>query len=126
MDNQSKKQQVVQVEKGWGSETIFVNTDKYCGKLLNFSKDAKFSMHFHIRKEETWYVLSGLFTYKWINTANADILTENLSPGDVLTNKIGEPHQIICIEDGLILEVSTTHFDEDSYRVMKGDSQLLR
>ena len=126
MDDQSKKQQVVQVEKGWGSETIFVNTDKYCGKLLNFKKDAKFSMHFHIRKEETWYVMSGLFTYKWINTANADILTETLSPGDVLTNKIGEPHQIICIEDGTILEVSTTHFDEDSYRVMKGDSQFLR
>ena len=114
MDDQSKKQQVVQVEKGWGSEIIFVNTDKYCGKLLNFKKDAKL------------YVMSGLFTYKWINTANADILTETLSPGDVLTNKIGEPHQIICIEDGTILEVSTTHFDEDSYRVMKGDSQLLR
>lgn len=119
----TKKQSCEQVKKGWGSETIFINNAKYCGKLLNFNKDAKFSMHFHIKKEETWYVLSGKFTYRWINTVNADINSEVLLPGDVITNAIGEPHQIVCEETGTILEVSTTHYDEDSYRVMKGDSQ---
>ena len=39
------------------------------------------------------------------------------------TNEIGEPHQIICEEEGDIFEVSTTHSDSDSYRVFKGDSQ---
>jgi quercetin dioxygenase-like cupin family protein len=46
-----------------------------------------------------------------------------LEPGDVITNEIGEPHQVICIEEGDIFEVSTTHYDSDSYRVFKGDSQ---
>jgi mannose-6-phosphate isomerase-like protein (cupin superfamily) len=121
----TKKQQCCIVPKGWGHEVIIVNNELYCGKILHFKKDAKFSMHFHIKKTETWYVSSGKFTFKYIDTKNADIKVENLVPGDVITNQIGEPHQIICIEEGDIFEVSTTHFDEDSYRVMKGDSQNL-
>ena len=119
-----QEESVKKVEKGWGHEIIFVNNDKYCGKILHFNKDSKFSMHFHIQKEETWYVSSGRFLFRKINTKNADIEEKFLLPGSCVTNKIGEPHQIICLEEGDIFEVSTQHFDSDSYRVMKGDSQL--
>ena len=122
---EEKKTSSTIVPKGWGHEVIIVNNEKYCGKILHFKKDAKFSMHYHIKKTETWYVQSGKFVFKWINTSNANISSEDLLPGDIITNKIGEPHQIICIEEGDIFEVSTTHFDEDSYRVMKGDSQNI-
>lgn len=125
-DTKERKETPVRVEKGWGYETIFVNNEKYCGKILHFNKNAKFSMHFHILKEETWYVQSGRFIFKWINTTNADVLETVLNSGDCITNKIGEPHQIICIEEGDIFEVSTRHFDSDSYRVMKGDSQSTK
>ena len=111
------------VLKEWGYEIIFVNTEKYCGKILHFTKDSRFSMHFHIKKEETWYVSSGKHIVKYINPTNADIYELNLNKGDTITNKVGEPHQIICIEEGDIFEVSTQHFDNDSYRVLKGDSQ---
>jgi quercetin dioxygenase-like cupin family protein len=113
------------VQKGWGCEIIIVNNDLYCGKILRFNKGAKFSMHFHMKKMETWYVTSGLFTFRWINTTNADVIEETLKPGDTITNYVGEPHQIICLEEGDIFEVSTTHFDSDSYRVAKGDSQKV-
>ena len=66
---------------------------------------------------------SGSFLFRWINTANADVVEESLSVGDTITNEVGEPHQIICLEEGDIFEVSTQHFDSDSYRVAKGDSQ---
>jgi len=33
------------------------------------------------------------------------------------------PHQLICIEPGMICEVSTPDSVEDNYRVGKGDSQ---
>jgi len=113
------------VKKGWGHEVIFVNNDLYCGKILHFNENAKFSMHYHLKKKETWYVASGRFLFKYINTQNADIIEVSLNVGDTITNEVGEPHQIICLEEGDIFEVSTTHFDSDSYRVMKGDSQLL-
>ncbi len=111
------------VPKGWGSEIVFVNNDLYCGKILRFNQGAKFSMHYHLKKKETWYVASGKFLFRYINTANADIGEEELSVGSTVTNEVGFPHQIVCLEAGDIFEVSTHHEDCDSYRVMKGDSQ---
>ena len=118
-----RKQTPQIVKKGWGHEVIFVNNEKYCGKILHFNTGARFSMHYHLKKQETWYVASGRFQFKYIDTRNADILETTLNVGDSVTNQLGEPHQIICLEEGDIFEVSTTHYDSDSYRVMKGDSQ---
>ena len=111
------------VEKGWGHEFIFATNDKYCGKLLKFNKGAKFSMHFHAHKDETWYVLSGKFKVVCINTSNADQYSAVLEEGDTWHNKPLQPHQLICIEEGSIIEVSTPDSVEDNYRVAPGDSQ---
>jgi quercetin dioxygenase-like cupin family protein len=111
------------VEKGWGHELIWCTNDKYCGKLMKFNKDAKFSMHFHAEKDETWYVLDGKFIVKWIETNNADIFQKELVPGDTWHNPPLFPHQVICIEEGTLIEVSTADSVEDNYRVAKGDNQ---
>ena len=103
------------VEKGWGSEFIWASNDKYCGKLLHFKKASKFSMHFHAQKDETWYVLSGRF--------EASEKFVQLYQGDTWHNKPLLPHQLICIEEGTIIEVSTPDSVEDNYRVQPGDSQ---
>lgn len=112
------------VEKGWGHELIWATNDKYCGKLLSFDEDSCFSMHFHREKDETWYVLSGKFMLKYIDTSDATIKSEILEIGDTWRNKPLIPHQLICIEKGTIIEVSTPDSVEDNYRVMPGDSQL--
>ena len=112
------------IQKGWGHEVIFVNNDLYCGKILHFKAGAKFSMHYHLKKKESWYVVSGDFSFKYIDTRSADVVEMSLRVGDTITNEVGEPHQIICLTEGDIFEVSTTHHDADSYRVMKGDSQV--
>lgn len=112
-----------EVTKGWGSESIWATTDKYCGKMLNFTAGKMFSMHFHAEKEESWVVLSGRFVVKYIDTANANVIEKKLGVGDIWHNPPLLPHQIICIESGTILEVSTADSVEDNYRVMKGDSQ---
>ncbi len=111
------------VEKGWGHEFIFATNDKYCGKLLKFNQGAKFSMHFHAEKDETWYVLNGKFEVKYIMTKDATVRSEILNEGDTWRNEPLEPHQVICLEEGTIIEVSTPDSVEDNYRVMKGDSQ---
>jgi mannose-6-phosphate isomerase-like protein (cupin superfamily) len=111
------------VEKGWGHELIWATNDKYCGKLLHFKKASKFSMHFHAQKDETWYVLSGRFEVRWIDTADASEKFVQLYQGDTWHNKPLLPHQLICIEEGTIIEVSTPDSVEDNYRVQPGDSQ---
>lgn len=111
------------VPKGWGSEEIWATNDKYCGKLLNFNAGAKFSMHFHAVKDETWYVLDGRFIVECIDTKNASTYTKTLSKGDVWHNPPLLPHRLTCIERGSIIEVSTPDSVEDNYRVLPGDSQ---
>jgi mannose-6-phosphate isomerase-like protein (cupin superfamily) len=111
------------VKKGWGSELIWVTNELYCGKLLNFDTGSKFSCHFHSVKDETWYILSGKFIVKMIDTTNATQTDIELNVGDVHRNLPLQPHQIICIEAGTIIEVSTPDSVEDNYRVLPGDSQ---
>lgn len=111
------------VEKGWGHEYIFVTNDKYCGKLMKFNTGSKFSMHFHGEKDETWFVLSGKFIVKYIDTTNASIHEHELNPNDVWRNLPLFPHQVVCIEEGVIIEVSTPDSVEDNYRVFPGDNQ---
>lgn len=111
------------VQKGWGHELIIENNPKYCGKILHFREGGRFSMHYHLLKQETWYVASGSFLFRYIDTHDASVHERRLVVGDVVTNMVGQPHQIVCEAEGDIFEVSTQHFDSDSYRVMKGDSQ---
>ena len=72
------------VPKGWGEELIIENNDKYCGKLLIFKAGCKFSMHYHMIKDETWYVDKGEFLYRWIDTETAETHEEHLKPGDLI------------------------------------------
>lgn len=111
------------VPKGWGSEEIWASNDKYCGKLLHFNTGAKFSMHFHAEKDETWYVLSGKFNVHYINTTDASAHVVELNPGDVWHNKPLMPHQLVCVTAGTIIEASTPDSVEDNYRIIEGDSQ---
>lgn len=111
------------VPKGWGHEIIFANNPMYCGKILHFDADKKCSMHFHLNKDETWYVASGRFRMRWIDTDHATQHETILKPGMVVRNRPGEPHQLEALEAGDIFEVSTTHEDADSYRVAPGNSQ---
>lgn len=111
------------VEKGWGSEEIWASNDLYCGKLMHFNKGAKFSMHFHAEKDETWYVLKGSFVVESINTKDAFVKVFTLKEGDTWHNPPLVPHRLICLEEGTIIEVSTPDSVEDNYRVLPGDSQ---
>ena len=111
------------IPKSWGEEIVIENGEEYCGKILRFRKGGKFSMHYHLKKKETWYVASGEFTLYWIDTKDATEHEYKLVVGDIIEVERGDPHQLLSITGGDIFEVSTQHFDDDSYRIKKGDSQ---
>ena len=111
------------VPKGWGEEIIIENNEMYCGKLLFFNKGCKFSMHYHLIKDETWYVNSGKFIYRWIDTETAETHEVKLKEGDIVRQRVGQPHQLEAVTYGEIFEVSTHHDNSDSYRVLPGDTQ---
>lgn len=110
------------VAKGWGFEKWITNNDKYCGKLLYFVKGKKCSWHYHKVKDEVFYIQSGKL--KVIYGEEDDLSKSNiviLERGDSFHVGVGLRHQMIALEDTEMFEFSTQHFDEDSYRVQKGD-----
>ena len=113
------------VPKAWGYETIFAANESYCGKMLHFFKGAKCSMHYHMSKSESLFVISGKFLFKYIEPRTADIVEITFSTGESVTSKRGEPHQVICLEEGDLIEVSTGDKPEDIYRIIKGDTKTL-
>ncbi len=115
------------VEKKWGYELWIHNDTDYCGKLLVFNNSGdKFSMHYHMIKDETWYVQDGAFQFDWIDTENGERCYTQIQKGDVIEIKKGLPHQLTALTDGAtIFEVSTQHFDEDSYRIYRNQPSDL-
>ena len=112
------------VNKNWGKEIWIHNDEEYCGKILRFFKAGnKFSLHYHIIKKESWYVGKGSFKYIMLDTENGTEAETIIHTGTCITIERGMPHQLIALEDmSEIFEVSTQHFDEDSYRIRIGDT----
>jgi mannose-6-phosphate isomerase-like protein (cupin superfamily) len=108
--------------KGWGFEKWIVNSEKYCGKILYFVKDKKCSWHYHKIKDEVFYIQSGKILLKY--SQSDDIISASeiiLDRGDKFHIVPGLRHQMIALEDTELFEFSTQHFEDDSYRVIKGD-----
>ena len=108
--------------KGWGYEKWIVNKEEYCGKLLFFEKNKKCSFHYHKIKDEVFYLQSGKLIVKYSDGDNLNKSEELImNPGDNFHIYIGLRHQMIALEDSELFEFSTQHFEDDSYRIIKGD-----
>ena len=85
------------VEKVWGHELWIHNDEDYCGKLLVFPKKyiSYFSMHYHLKKKETWYVQSGSFQFNWIDVEDGQHDSRIIKVGDSVLINRGLPHQLM-------------------------------
>lgn len=102
-------------EKLWGSEEWITNNSLYCGKILTINKGRMCSIHYHKLKDETFYVLEGTVAFMKNNKVFS------LSEGETVHIPVETPHCFGCLfkKRAKIIEVSTQHFEEDSYRVTK-------
>lgn len=110
------------VSKGWGFEKWIVNCPEYCGKILYFAQGKKCSWHYHLLKDEVFYIQRGavevVYSYQdKIEDADKILLVE----GDKFHVPKGMRHQMYALKDTELFEFSTTHFDSDSIRIVKGD-----
>ena len=109
-------------KKGWGHELWITNKDEYCGKILHFKAGKKCSWHYHKIKHETFYLQKGKLLIYFGDEDNIELANNRiLMPGDSMTIYQGLRHQMVAIEDSDLLEISTQHFEDDSYRIIKGD-----
>tara|TARA_R110002020_G_scaffold364543_2_gene576825 strand:- start:15 stop:362 length:348 start_codon:yes stop_codon:yes gene_type:complete len=109
-------------KKGWGYEMWLHNDEKYCGKLLFFEKGKGCSYHYHKVKSETFYLQSGMIRLLYgYGDSMEDSSEEILMPGDTFEILPLLRHRMFAIKDSELFEFSTQHFEDDSYRIIKGD-----
>jgi D-beta-D-heptose 7-phosphate kinase/D-beta-D-heptose 1-phosphate adenosyltransferase len=99
------------VPKVWGYEKWLENNDKYCSKLLSLKKGYQCSLHFHKLKDEMFLVTLGHVRFE----LGDEIL--HMMPGSFIRVSPGVKHRFRGMEDSEILEISTHHSEEDSYRI---------
>lgn len=110
------------VPKGWGHEDWVVNKSEYCGKRLVVLVGKKCSWHYHVLKDETFYIESGTVVIRHSEGDDIGAASETvLGPGSSFYVPRGLRHQFEGVTDAVIFEFSTQHFDDDSYRITRGD-----
>lgn len=99
------------VEKPWGYEIIWAETDRYVGKILHVQAGEALSLQYHEEKDETIFVLSGevqLFAGPSVEELEEFRMVE----GDRFHTRPGTVHRMIAVEDTDLLEASTPHLDD--------------
>ena len=102
---------VRKVDKPWGYELIWAETESYAGKILHVDVREALSLQLHKVKDETIYVLGGRVRLTMGPSVDRLEVME-LGPGEAVRLAPGTVHRIEAIEDTDVLEVSTPHLDD--------------
>lgn len=99
------------VDKPWGWELVWAETDDYVGKLLFVRAGQALSLQYHEVKDESWLVQQGRASLE-LGEVGGELETIEITAGDALHYPPGTVHRVRALEDTLILEVSTPHLDD--------------
>jgi mannose-6-phosphate isomerase len=107
------------VEKPWGWELVWAETEAYVGKLLFVRAGQSLSLQYHEVKDEAWLVREGRAALE-LGEVGGPLETVEIVPGDAFHYTPGTVHRVTAVEDTLIVEVSTPHLSdvvrlEDAY-----------
>lgn len=72
------------IKTNFGYELYWAKTQDYGSKILVFeNENNSIPLHFYQKLERTWFVNSGSFIIRWINTENGEIMEGELTEGKV-------------------------------------------
>jgi len=114
--NNPSNENMRRVPKAWGEEHWIVNKE-YCGKNLLLKKGHRCSFHGHKLKDETFYVIKGKVHLELGDKEGNVHTSKVLTKGDIQHLTPYLYHRFTGLEDSEIIEFSTTHREDDSYRV---------
>lgn len=100
------------VDKPWGYELIWAESEAYVGKILFVRAGHSLSLQFHREKDESWYVQSGRAELELGEVGDAVLKKEVISAGAAFRYKPGTVHRVAALEDTTILEVSTPQLED--------------
>ena len=99
------------VEKPWGWELVWAETESYVGKVLFVRAGQALSLQYHEEKDEAWLVQEGRATLE-LGEVGETLASLEIAAGDTFRYRPGTVHRVTAIEDLTIVEVSTPHLDD--------------
>ena len=99
------------VEKPWGHEIWWAQTDDYAGKILVVNAGQQLSLQQHRKKDESSYLLSGQLRLTQ-GRSQAELTDREIGPGESWRIEPGVIHSIEALTDSVVLEVSTPQLDD--------------
>lgn len=99
------------VEKPWGHELIWAETDDYVGKILHVKAGEALSLQYHETKDETLHLLGGRMKF-WAAPLDEDLKEVVLEEGESFRVRPGTVHRMEALTDCDILEASTAHLED--------------
>ena len=99
------------VDKPWGHELIWANTDRYVGKILHVKAGHALSLQYHERKDETIHLLSGELIYR-VALEGEELQDVRLTQGESFRIVPHTVHQMEAVTDCDVLEASTPELDD--------------
>jgi mannose-6-phosphate isomerase-like protein (cupin superfamily) len=100
------------VEKPWGHELIWAETELYVGKLLFVRAGHALSLQYHEVKDESWYIQSGTARLELGKVGEEGMTELDIKPGDTFRYVPGTVHRVTATTDLTIFEVSTPHLED--------------
>ena len=102
---------IKRVEKPWGYELWWAHTDKYVGKILHVNEGECLSYQYHVKKDETIFVLSGKMRLE-IEAEGEEKNEVDMSPGESLRITPYTKHRFTALSECELLEVSTPEVED--------------
>lgn len=99
------------VEKPWGHEVIWAETDLYVGKILFIEAGEALSLQYHEVKDETLYLLEGTMSF-FTGPVDGELEEVTLEEGDNFRVRPFTVHRMVAVTDVRMLEASTNHLDD--------------
>jgi mannose-6-phosphate isomerase len=99
------------VEKPWGHELIWANTELYVGKILHVRAGHTLSLQYHERKDETIHLLAGEMRL-WVGPSVDALELVPFPRGRSMRLQPGTVHRMEAVTDVDILEASTPDLDD--------------
>ena len=94
------------VDKPWGHELIWAETEWYVGKILVIEAGKRLSLQYHQEKDESILVISGRLRLHH-GQPGGPISTTDLGPGEHRHIPVGLVHRYEAIDRCELVEVST-------------------
>jgi mannose-6-phosphate isomerase-like protein (cupin superfamily) len=99
------------VEKPWGYELIWAETDQYVGKVLHINAGESLSLQYHEVKDETILLFSGEMRF-WAGPSPDQLDEVSLQRGEAFRVVPRTIHRMQAVTDCDVMEVSTPQLDD--------------